>query len=223
MTSLKNKIVFITGASAGIGEACAKLLAAQGAKLILTARRLDRLEALKKELKTSVHIIQLDVTDSKAVTYAIENLPTEWKDIDILINNAGLASGLATVAEAPLEQFERMIDTNIKGLLYVTQAILPKMIEDQKGHIINLASISGHVVYQKGVVYCATKHAVRAITNGLRQEIHGKNIRVTDISPGTTETEFSIVRLGDAEKAAKVYEGYDPMRPEDVTSTAREH
>jgi 3-hydroxy acid dehydrogenase/malonic semialdehyde reductase len=216
MSSLKNKIVFITGASAGIGEACAKLLAAQGAKLILTARRLERLETLKKELKTPVYIIQLDVSDAKAVEQAIDALPEDWKNIDILINNAGLASGLELLADAFVEQFDRMIDTNIKGLLYVTRAVLPLMIENQKGHIVNLASIAGHVVYPKGIVYSATKHAVRAITNGLRQEVHGKNIRVTDISPGAVETEFSLVRFGDAEKAAKVYEGYDPLTASDI-------
>jgi len=216
MTSLKNKIVFITGASAGIGEACAKLLAAQGAKLILTARRLDRLEALKKELKTPVYIIQLNVSDAKAVEQAVNALPEDWKNIDILINNAGLASGLELLADAFVEQFDRMIDTNIKGLLYVTRAILPMMIENQTGHIVNLASIAGHVVYPKGIVYSATKHAVRAITNGLRQEVHGKNIRVTDISPGAVETEFSLVRFGDAKRAAKVYEGYDPLTAGDI-------
>jgi 3-hydroxy acid dehydrogenase/malonic semialdehyde reductase len=220
MFSLKNKIVLITGASAGIGEACAKLLSGQGAKLILTARRIERLTQLKKSLNNSeVHCIQLDVSDATSVNDVIKNLPESWQAIDVLINNAGLAAGLETVAEANVEQFDAMIDTNIKGLLYMTRAILPCMIERQAGHIINLASIAGHVVYPKGVVYCATKHAVHAITQGLRQETHGKNIRLTDISPGAVETEFSLVRLGDAEKAAKVYEGYQPLTPNDIADT----
>lgn len=217
-----NKIVFITGASSGIGKATAELFANAGAKLILAARRQDKLEALARELSslTAVHTLLLDVQQESAVKEAIQTLPTEWQAIDLLVNNAGLAQGLETVAKGQSEDWSRMIDTNIKGLLYVTQAVLPGMIARARGHIINIGSIAGRAVYAGGAVYCATKFAVKGLTAALKIECHGTPIRVTEIAPGAADTEFSLVRYkGDHEKADKTYAGMTPLSALDIAET----
>lgn len=218
---LKDKIVFITGASSGIGAACAKAFAASGAKLLLCARSIDKLtliaDQLHQEHQANIHQFQLDVRDHHAVKNAFSSLPDEWKNIDVLVNNAGLAAGLDTVQEGTVEDWEAMIDTNVKGLLYITKNVLPKMIEKNAGHIINIGSVAGHYVYPKGAVYCATKFAVNALTQGLRMDLFGKKIRVTTIDPGAVETNFSVVRFkGDLMRAASVYSGMDPLTPEDI-------
>jgi 3-hydroxy acid dehydrogenase/malonic semialdehyde reductase len=224
MFSLKNKTVFITGASSGIGYACAKLFAKAGANLLLCARRLELLNNLANELvneyKIEVHVFSLDVSQSLAVNEVMNALPEKWKNIDILINNAGLAAGLDTIQDGKLSDWEEMINTNVKGLLYVTKAILPGMVEKNAGHIINLGSIAGHQVYPKGAVYCATKYAVNALSQGLRMDLSGTNIRVTTIDPGAVETNFSVVRFkGDMQRVAAVYEGRDPLTPDDIADT----
>jgi len=218
---LKNKIVFITGASSGIGAACAHQFAQSGANLLLCARRIEKLQeaaaSLQDKYGVKVHCFQLDVRDAAAVSASLKSLPAEWKTIDILVNNAGLAAGLDTLQEGSLEDWEAMIDTNVKGLLYVTKEIVQGMIERNSGHIINIGSVAGHYVYPKGAVYCATKYAVNALTNGLRMDLFGKKIRVSTIDPGAVETNFSLIRFkGDSSSAAAVYEGMDPLSPEDV-------
>jgi 3-hydroxy acid dehydrogenase / malonic semialdehyde reductase len=225
MKKLDNKIVLITGASSGIGESCARLFASEGAKLILCARRLNRIEQTAKELKhkfgTESYTFKLDVRNEGDVMQTITALPAEWKDIDILINNAGLSRGLEKIHEGHTQDWNEMIDTNIKGLLYVSRAVIPGMIERSKGHIINLGSIAGTEVYPGGNVYCATKHAVRALSNGMRLDLVGSGIRVTNIQPGLVETEFSIVRFhGDDKKAKKTYENMTPLSPDDIADTA---
>jgi 3-hydroxy acid dehydrogenase / malonic semialdehyde reductase len=224
MLSLKDKIVFITGASAGIGEATAKAFAAQGARILLCARRLERIEklarSLEKEHRSSVHCFRLDVRDQTAVDRAVSGLPAEWRAIEVLINNAGLSRGLDKLPGGLLSDWEEMIDTNVKGLLYVTRAVLPGMIERGLGHVINIGSIAGDEVYPAGNVYCATKFAVRALSKGLRLDLSGMPIRVTEVAPGMVETEFSLVRFhGDAERAAKVYKGLTPLGPDDIAET----
>lgn len=218
---LKNKIVFITGASSGIGEACARQFAQAGANLVLFARRLDKIQALAKSLenqhKIDVHCVELDVRDYAQIKKQLALLPEQYQRVDILINNAGLAAGLDVIQDANVQDWEEMIDTNIKGLLYMTREITPKMITQDSGHVINIGSIAGHTVYPKGVVYCATKHAVKALTEGLRMDLLGTKVRVSSVDPGAVETNFSVVRFkGDAERAKKVYEGFDPLRAEDV-------
>lgn len=225
MESLKNKIVFITGASAGIGEACAREFAKQGANLILSARRIERVKALAdklvKEHGVQVLPIALDVRDRKAVEKTVSSLDSKWKNIDILINNAGMAKGMVKLYEDDVQNWEEIIDTNVKGLLYVTRAILPNMVERKSGHIINLGSIAGYEAYGKGAVYCASKHAVRAITNAVRIDCLDKNVRVSSIAPGMVETEFSEVRyFGDKQKAKDVYKGLEPLTPQDIADTA---
>ncbi len=224
-TSLKDKLVFITGASSGIGRASALAFAAEGARLLLCARRIERLRELETELKRStpstlVHSVQLDVRNRTAVEKTIEALPEEWKEIDILLNNAGLSRGLDKLQEGNLDDWDEMIDTNVKGLLYVTRAVVPGMIARGRGHIINIGSIAGHEVYPKGNVYCASKFAVDAITQGLRLDLVDTPLRVTGIDPGLVETEFSEVRFhGDTERAKTVYKGMEPLRPEDIAET----
>ena len=218
---LKDKTVLITGASSGIGEACAKLFAEAGANLLLCARRIDKVKSLTRQLKTNfgikAHAVELDVRDHDAIQKAYDALPDEWKNLDILVNNAGLAAGLDHFQDGDPHDWEAMIDTNIKGLMYVTKTFLPSMIERNEGHLINIGSIAGRQVYPKGIVYCATKHAVRALTQGLRQDLNGLNIRVSSVDPGAVETAFSQVRFkGDEERAAKVYEGYQPLKAEDI-------
>ncbi|MEH2284083.1 MAG: SDR family oxidoreductase [Nostoc sp.] len=221
MTSLKNQIILITGASSGIGTACAKIFAGAGAKLILAARRLERLQqladTLSKDFSTEIHLLQLDVRDRNAVESAIATLPPAWSDIDILINNAGLSRGLDKLHEANFQDWEDMIDTNVKGLLYVSRNVLPGMVSRDRGHVVNLGSIAGHQTYPGGNVYCATKAAVRAISEGLKQDLLGTQIRVTSVDPGMVETEFSEVRFhGNTERANKVYQGVTPLTADDV-------
>jgi len=217
VANLKDKIALITGASSGIGEATARLLATSGYKLILAARRIDRLRKLEAELRTSVHLIELDVRNQPAVEAAIGQLPEEWKPIDLLVNNAGLSRGLDKLHEGKIQDWEEMIDTNIKGLLFVSRAVIPGMVARGRGHIINVGSIAGHEVYPAGNVYCATKHAVDAITRGLRLDLNGTPIRVSTVDPGLVETEFSLVRYhGDKERAGRAYNGMKPLSPADV-------
>ncbi len=218
---LKNKLVLITGASSGIGAACAKQFAAAGARLLICARRLEKLNELTAQLKTDygteVYPFQLDVCQHSHVVKTLQALPHEWQAIDILLNNAGLAAGLDPIQEGKWEDWESMIDTNVKGLLYMTREILPQMIKRNTGHIINMGSVAGHTVYPKGAVYCATKYAVNAITQGLRMDLFGTKIRVTTIDPGAVETNFSLVRFkGDEKRAAAVYERMEPLTPEDI-------
>lgn len=218
---LKNKIVMITGASSGIGRACAEAFAAEGANLILLARRIGRIESLAENLhfKYSVqtHCLDCDVQDKNAVALAVESLPDEWKNIDILVNNAGLSRGLNKIYEGVLQDWEEMIDTNVKGLLYVSRAILPAMVQRQSGMVINISSIAGLEVYPNGNVYCATKAAARTISTAMRVDLNGTGIRVVNIDPGLVETEFSEVRFrGDTERAEKIYQGYTPLHAEDV-------
>jgi serine 3-dehydrogenase len=221
MTVLKNKIVLITGASAGIGQACAEKFTEAGSKLILVARRKDRLEKLAAQLATEVHTIELDVRDQKAVDDTIASLPAEWAQIDILINNAGLSRGLDKLHEGEIKGWEEMIDTNVKGLLYMSRAVIPGMVLRGRGHIINIGSIAGHEVYPNGNVYCASKHAVDAITKGMRIDLVDTPLRVSTIDPGLAETEFSQVRFwGDAERASTVYKGYQPLKGEDIADVA---
>ncbi|MDO6429711.1 SDR family NAD(P)-dependent oxidoreductase [Flavitalea sp. BT771] len=215
-----HKIVLITGATSGFGEATARQFAAAGHRLIITGRRKERLEALKQDLKTDVLPLVFDVQDKDAVFAAIASLPAEWKDIDILVNNAGLALGRDHFNEANLDDWETMLDTNVKGLLYVSKAVVPLMIARQNGHIINLGSIAGKEVYEKGNVYCASKYAVDAISKSIRIDLLQHRIKVTVIHPGAADTEFSKVRFkGDMDQAQKIYEGYTPLRAEDVADT----
>jgi 3-hydroxy acid dehydrogenase / malonic semialdehyde reductase len=225
MISIQNQIVFITGASSGIGASCAKLFAGGGAKLILAARRLDRLDRLAKELVETrliasiddVYLLELDVRDRLQVESVVASLPDAWKAVDILINNAGLSRGLDKLHEGDFQDWEEMIDTNVKGLLYMTRYIVPGMVSRGRGHVVNIGSIAGRQTYPKGNVYCASKAAVRAISEGLKQDLLGTAVRVTEIEPGLVETEFSNVRFhGDAEKAKNVYQGLTPLTADDV-------
>ena len=216
-----NKIAYITGATSGIGEASAIKLASEGFDLIITGRREERLETLKNKLISEYNIAILtqnyDVTKREEVEAAIHSLPTQWKQIDILVNNAGLASGLNTIYEGDINDWEKMIDTNIKGLLYVTRTLAPILIENNKGHIVNIGSIAGKEVYANGNVYCSTKFAVDALSKAMRLEFSKFPIKVTSINPGAVETEFSIVRFhGDEDRAKTVYEGYDNLLAEDI-------
>ncbi|WP_066383625.1 SDR family oxidoreductase [Anabaena sp. CA = ATCC 33047] len=220
MTNLKNQIVLITGASSGIGAACAKIFADAGAKLILAARRLEKLQQLVETLPVTseqIHLLQLDVRDRLAVESAISTLPPAWSNIDILINNAGLSRGLDKLHEGDFQDWEEMIDTNIKGLLYLTRYVVPGMVSRGRGHVVNIGSIAGHQTYPGGNVYCSTKAAVKAISEGLKQDLLGTPIRVTSVDPGMVETEFSNVRFhGDRERANKVYQGLTPLTADDV-------
>ncbi|PSB15262.1 NAD(P)-dependent oxidoreductase [filamentous cyanobacterium Phorm 46] len=225
MISIQNQIVFITGASSGIGAACAKIFAKGGAKLILAARRLEKLDRLANELvetksiasANQIYLLELDVRDRPQVESAITALPDAWKNIDILINNAGLSRGLDKLHEGNFQDWEEMIDTNVKGLLYMTRYIVPGMVSRDRGHVVNIGSIAGRQAYPKGSVYCASKAAVRAISDGLKQDLLGTPVRVTEIEPGLVETEFSNVRFhGDAEKAKNVYQGLTPLTADDV-------
>lgn len=217
MSRLKDKVVFISGATAGIGEACAREFAVSGSRLILAARRQERLEKLKKVLPTEVTTLVLDVRSRAAVKQAIASLLEEWRAIDVLVNNAGLGRGLDKLHEGNPDGWDEMIDTNVKGLLYVSREILPGMVERGRGHVINIGSIAGHEVYPGGNVYCATKHAVGALTKGMRIDLVDTPIRVSTVDPGLVETEFSQVRFyGDEDRAVKVYQGYKPLEPADI-------
>jgi 3-hydroxy acid dehydrogenase / malonic semialdehyde reductase len=219
---MRNKIVFITGATAGFGKAIAYQFASHGFDLVITGRRTERLREIEKDLVSQYEGIKVlslafDVKDETAVTESIQNLPHDWKQIDILVNNAGLASGLSTIQEGNTADWNLMIDTNIKGLLYVSRQIMPLMIANKKGHIINISSIAGKEAYSKGNIYCATKFAVDALTKSMRIDLLEHGIKVTSVDPGAAETEFSIVRFkGDAERAKKAYQGYEPLKAEDI-------
>ena len=221
MYSLKNKVVLITGASSGIGRSCARAFAGTGARLILAARRVERLNELAAELKLKpgedILVLALDVRDQPAVERAVNGLPAKWAAIDVLVNNAGLSRGLDKIHEGKLDDWEEMIDSNIKGLLYVSRAVIPGMVKRGQGHVINIGSIAGHEVYPGGNVYCATKFAVRALSKGMRIDLNGTPIRVSEVAPGLVETEFSLVRFhGDKERAGKVYQGLTPLSPDDI-------
>ena len=221
MNILKDKIVVITGSSSGIGKSCAFKFAAEGARLIISARRNERIESIakkiKKEFQSDIYASTLDIRNQKQVETFFHKLPKDWKEIDVLVNNAGLSRGLEKLHEAATENWEEMIDTNIKGLLYVSRAVIPGMVQRNSGMIINIGSIAGHEVYVGGNVYCATKHAVDAITRGLRYDLVDTNIRVCTVDPGLVETEFSMVRFkGDLERAKNVYKGLTPLSPDDV-------
>lgn len=220
---MKQKIALITGATAGIGLACAKLFAQNNYKLILTGRREKRLKKIQQELNEKgceVIVLCFDIQNKSDVENALNNLPEEWKAIDLLINNAGLAVGLNHLSEGVFEDWDRMIDTNIKGLLYVSKIVSNFMIKQQSGHIINLSSIAGKEAYQNGAVYCGTKHAVSAISKALRIELLPHHIKVSTICPGAVETEFSLIRFkGNQERANEVYHGFEPLSAEDIAET----
>lgn len=216
---MKKKTILITGATSGIGKATAELFAERGERLILCGRRQERLEQLKAKFKGEIHLLNFDVRNRKAVFDAIDSLPKAWKQIDILINNAGNAHGLDTVDTANLDDWDAMIDGNVKGLMYVTKAILPQMVERKEGQIINLGSIAGIEVYPKGNVYCASKFAVDAFTQGLRIDLNPHNIRVCAVHPGLVETEFSMVRFkGDEQRSEAIYNTLDALQAQDVAN-----
>jgi len=216
-----SRTVFITGASSGIGAACARAFAAHGDWLVLCARRRDRLDqvakALHKEYRAAIHAVELDVRDADAVARAVAAMPREFTDVDVLVNNAGLSRALVPLHDNEVRHIDEMVDTNVKGLLYVTRALLPGMLERGRGHVVNIGSTAGHAVYPGGTVYAATKHAVDAITRGLKMDLHGTQLRVSTIDPGLVETEFSLVRFeGDAARADAVYGKTTPLTPDDV-------
>jgi serine 3-dehydrogenase len=224
MSLLNGKITFITGASSGIGKACAEVFAKEKSNLILSARRIGRLKSLALKLEIAhgikVKCIKLDVRDYDQVKKSVGSLESNWKKIDILINNAGLSRGLDKIQEGKKEDWDEMIDTNVKGLAYVTRHILPLMVKRKKGHVINIGSTAGHDVYPAGNVYAATKFAVKALSQSTRYDVLDKGIKVSSVDPGMVETEFSIVRFrGDNERAKKVYTGIKPLSPNDVAET----
>jgi 3-hydroxy acid dehydrogenase / malonic semialdehyde reductase len=215
------KTILITGASSGIGKACAILFAKQNDRVIITGRRKDRIMELAAKLKmdynAEIFPLIFDIRQNKAVEAAIDSLPVEWKHVDVLVNNSGLASGLSLLQEGVIDDWERMIDTNIKGLLYITRKIAPTMVAAGKGHIVNIGSIAGKEVYARGNVYCATKFAVDALTRGMRIDMLSHGIKVSQVCPGAAETEFSEVRFkGDLVTAGQVYKGYVPLSADDV-------
>lgn len=223
MSKMKNKIVFITGASSGMGKACAQEFAMQGARLILTARRLDRLETLAAQLKqeygTDVLTVKLDIQDKQQIQRVVDELPKEWQEIDILLNNAGLCLSSVKMQEGNMDDWDVMINTNFRGLLYITRTLLTGMVARDTGHIINISSTAGHGHYPAGNVYSATKHAVSAISKSLRIDLLGTAIRVTEIAPGLTETEFSEVRWKDKEKAKAFYSDFTQLSATDIAET----
>ena len=212
-------IALITGATSGIGEATARILASKY-NLILCGRREDRLDRLGEELQTDVALLSFDITERENVFKAIDSLPLEWREIDVLVNNAGNAHGMDFLHEGNPDDWDAMIDINVKGLLYVSKAITPGMVKRERGHIVNISSIAGFEVYPKGNVYCASKHAVDALTKGMRLDFNPYGIKVTSIDPGLVETEFSEVRFkGDKERAQNVYKGFTPLKAHDVAET----
>lgn len=219
--SLENQIVFVTGATSGIGLATARAFAREGVRLLVCARRVEKLKELEPEFLAlgakEVFSFQLDVSSRDDVEGTIATLPDGWREVDVLVNNAGLSRGLNKLYEDDVEDWEEMIDTNVKGLLYVTRAVVPGMIERNHGHVINLGSIAGHAAYPKGGVYCATKAAERFISDGLRLDVNGTKVRVTSVDPGMVKTDFSRVRFrGDEERAAQTYANVEPLLPEDI-------
>lgn len=216
------KIALVTGATAGIGEAIAKMLAEENYQLILTGRRKDRLEKLASSLTVPTHILNFDVRQREEVVNAIDSLPEAWQKIDVLVNNAGLAAGLASFEDGDMDNWDRMVDTNVKGLLYMSRTVVPLMIKHKTGHIINISSIAGKEVYALGNVYCATKHAVDALNRSMRIDLAKYPIKVSAINPGAVETEFSLVRFeGDEERAKKVYDGFENLVASDIAEAAR--
>jgi 3-hydroxy acid dehydrogenase / malonic semialdehyde reductase len=218
------KIVLITGATAGIGEATAHLLAQNNFNLIITGRRNDRLISLKEkienETEANVYTLNFDIRNRNETEKAFKSLPEQWKNIDILINNAGLAAGLNRIDNGETDDWEQMIDTNIKGLLYITRLVSAKMIEREEGHIVNISSVAGRETYPMGNVYCATKHAVQALTKGMRIDFLKYGIKVSSVAPGAVDTEFSLVRFkGDEQRAKSVYEGFTPLYAQDIAET----
>lgn len=216
---MQKRTALITGASSGIGEATAHKLGRAGIRLILCGRRADKLESLQQQLlpHTEVIVLVFDVRKREHVEQAIGSLPAGWKDIDILINNAGNAHGLSSIQDGNVDDWDAMIDGNVQGLLYVSKAVMPGMLQRQSGHIINMSSVAGKQTYANGAVYCASKKAVEAISEGMRLDLTPHGIKVSNIAPGAVETEFSLVRFkGDSERAAKVYEGFEPLTAEDV-------
>jgi 3-hydroxy acid dehydrogenase / malonic semialdehyde reductase len=219
-TSLGDACVLITGASSGIGRACAEAFAAEGSRLVLAARRRDRIEDLATALPVPTLPVELDVRDRSGVDAAIGGLPPGWADIDVLVNNAGLAAGFGPLPDNDPSDWDRMIDTNVTGLLNVIHAVLPGMLARGRGHIVNIGSIAGRETYPNGAVYCASKAAVDRITAGLRMDVVGSGVKVSVIQPGLVETEFSMVRFGgDAERAESVYAGLDPLTGADIADT----
>ena len=221
---MKGKIVFITGASSGIGEGCARKFASQGSDLILNARNVDKLNELKNELETSygvrVYLLPFDVRDRKAAMEALASLPKEWQAIDVLINNAGLVIGVDKEFEGNLDEWDVVIDTNIKALLAITRLVVPGMVERGRGHIVNIGSIAGDAAYPGGSVYCATKAAVKALSDGLRIDLVDTPLRVTNVKPGMVETNFTVVRYrGDKQAADNFYKGIRPLTGDDIAET----
>jgi NADP-dependent 3-hydroxy acid dehydrogenase YdfG len=221
--TLNNQLILITGASSGIGRSCAQLFAAEGARLILSARREDRLLELAGELEqkhqTKSHVLVLDVANQEEVNAKLGHLPKDWQDISVLINNAGLALDTLPIDQGISAHWDRMIDTNIKGLLYVSRHIIPGMLKRGQGHVVNLGSIAGYECYPNGNVYCATKHAVRALSKSMRLDLLGSPVRVTEIAPGAVETEFSEVRWQDKERAQEFYKDFEPLLPQDIAQS----
>ncbi len=218
---MSDRIVFLTGATSGIGEATARLLAKHNFKLILCGRRKERLEKLQDELSayTEITTLSFDVRDQQEVHRAIDSLPEKWKGIDVLINNAGNAHGFDPIQSGSIEDWDAMIDINVKGLLYISRAVTPGMTERNSGHIINLGSIAGKEVYVNGNVYCASKFAVDALTKGMRLDLNPFGIKVTSINPGLVETEFALVRFkGDSERSSSVYKGIEALKGDDIAS-----
>jgi NADP-dependent 3-hydroxy acid dehydrogenase YdfG len=221
MSSMKDRVVFVTGASSGIGEACARAFSGAGARLLVAARRIERLRALEPDLRAAgaadVLALELDVRDREAVLRAVDTLPEPWSAIEVLVANAGLSRGLDPLHRGEFEDWDEMLDTNVKGLLNVDRAVIPLMVERRRGTVIHIGSIAGRQVYPGGNVYCASKHAVRALTDGLRIDLNGTGVRVTSVDPGLVETEFSRVRFrGNDGKATRVYDGMTPLTGADV-------
>lgn len=221
MKSLRNRVVWVTGASSGIGQACAELFATEGCRVLIVARRTERLQQLQDDLAgrgaADVHLVPLDVRDQAAVASQLGHLPEAWSTPEVLVNNAGLSRGLSPLHQGEIRDWEEMIDTNIKGLLYVDRVAVPQMVAAGRGTIVHIGSIAGRQTYPAGNVYCATKHAVRAITDGLRIDLLGSGVRVISVDPGLVETEFSEVRFrGDTTRAAEVYDGLQALTPIDV-------
>ncbi len=218
------KTAIITGATAGIGEATAILLAGNNFNLVLTGRRKERLETLKhqieKQTRCEILTLNFDIRSRTETVKAVKNIPEKWQKPDVLINNAGLAAGLDTIDEGEVDDWERMIDTNIKGLLYITRLVSPWMIKNRTGHIVNISSVAGRETYPSGNVYCATKHAVQSLTKGMRLDLLKHGIKVSSVCPGAVDTEFSLVRFkGDAQKAKRVYQGFTPLYAKDIAET----
>lgn len=221
-----DKIVLITGATSGIGRSCAHVFAQDQHRMIITGRREDRLQQMKNHLEDKYNVqirtLCFDIRNRKEVQQAMASLPSEWRDIDVLVNNAGLSLGLGPVHEGNTDDWDTMIDTNVKGLLYISKEVMPGMCERKKGHIINIGSIAGKETYLNGNVYCASKHAVDSLTKAMRMDLLPYGIKVSAIHPGAVETEFSIVRFkGDEQRAKKVYEGFQPLTPDDIANAVR--